>query len=163
MHDIFTLFLHTIVTIIRLAQPGGLRAVVAESVLMRTSSSDSESGPQAGSQPSVVRSHHRRFVHSTNAAIACFALGHRLKDLDSARCGRWIYFEADRGCYKRTGFWLSWINLHDESWGFAVHRGVVDGVALCRMFNRTIHGQILPKYLSSDHDPLYRYHQWEAN
>jgi hypothetical protein len=21
----------------------------------------------------------------------------------------------------------------------------------------------LPKYLSSDHDPLYRFHQWEAN
>src|SRR5215831_18551115 len=35
MHDIFTLFLHAIVTIIRLARPGGLRAVVAESVLMR--------------------------------------------------------------------------------------------------------------------------------
>src|SRR5215467_3919276 len=35
MRDIFTLFLHTIVTIIRLAQPGGLRAVIAESVLMR--------------------------------------------------------------------------------------------------------------------------------
>jgi len=35
MRDIFTLFLHSIVSIIRLAQPGGLRAVVAESVLMR--------------------------------------------------------------------------------------------------------------------------------
>jgi hypothetical protein len=21
----------------------------------------------------------------------------------------------------------------------------------------------LPKYLSSDHDPLYRFHQWQAN
>jgi transposase InsO family protein len=47
--------------------------------------------------------------------------------------------------------------------GFAVHRGVVDGVALCRMFNRVIQTQRLPKYLSSDHDPLYGYHQWEAN
>ena len=47
--------------------------------------------------------------------------------------------------------------------GFAVHRGVVDGVALCRMFNRAIHTQTLPKYLSSDHDPLYRFHQWQAN
>ena len=47
--------------------------------------------------------------------------------------------------------------------GFAVHRGVVDGVALCRMFNRAIHTQALPKYLSSDHDPLYRFHQWQAN
>ena len=35
MRDIFTLFLHSIVTIIRLARPGGLRAVIAESVLMR--------------------------------------------------------------------------------------------------------------------------------
>ena len=35
MRDIFTLVLHAIVTIIRLARPGGLRAVVAESVLMR--------------------------------------------------------------------------------------------------------------------------------
>src|SRR3989442_6915401 len=47
--------------------------------------------------------------------------------------------------------------------GFAVHHGVVDGMALCRMFNRAIHAQTLPKYLSSDHDPLYRFHQWQAN
>jgi len=47
--------------------------------------------------------------------------------------------------------------------GFAVRRGVVDGVALCRMFNRAIQAQTLPRYLSSDHDPLYRFHQWQAN
>ena len=47
--------------------------------------------------------------------------------------------------------------------GFGVHGGIVDGVALCRMFNRAIRGQSLPKYLSSDHDPLYRFHQWQAN
>jgi putative transposase len=35
MRDIFTLFLHAIVTIIRLGKPGGVRSVVAESVLMR--------------------------------------------------------------------------------------------------------------------------------
>ena len=40
---------------------------------------------------------------------------------------------------------------------------IEDGVALCRMFNRAIHAQTLPKYLSSDHDPLYRFHQWQAN
>ena len=47
--------------------------------------------------------------------------------------------------------------------GFGVHRGVVDGVALCRMFNRATRGQPAPTYLSSDHDPLYRFHQWQAN
>jgi len=48
--------------------------------------------------------------------------------------------------------------------GFGVHAGKVDGVALCRMFNRAIRGQYwLPKYLSSDNDPLYRFHHWQAN
>jgi hypothetical protein len=31
------------------------------------------------------------------------------------------------------------------------------------MFQHAIRGQGLPKYLSSDHDPLYRFHQWQAN
>jgi putative transposase len=47
--------------------------------------------------------------------------------------------------------------------GFGVHRGGVDGIALCRMFNRATRGQSSPSYLSSDHDPLYRFHQWQAN
>jgi putative transposase len=47
--------------------------------------------------------------------------------------------------------------------GFGLHGGIVDGVALCRMFHRAIRGHSLPKHLSSDHDPLYRFHQWQAN
>jgi putative transposase len=48
--------------------------------------------------------------------------------------------------------------------GFGVHAGTVDGGALCRMFNRAIRGQRwLPNYLSSDNDPLYKFHQWQAN
>jgi hypothetical protein len=47
--------------------------------------------------------------------------------------------------------------------GFGIQRGVVDGLELCRMFKQAIRGASLPKYLSSDHDPLYRFHQWEAN
>jgi putative transposase len=31
------------------------------------------------------------------------------------------------------------------------------------MFNRAIRWQTVPKYLSSDRDPLYRFHQWQAN
>ena len=32
------------------------------------------------------------------------------------------------------------------------------------MFNRALRGQRwLPKYLSSDHDPLSQFHQWQAN
>jgi transposase InsO family protein len=47
--------------------------------------------------------------------------------------------------------------------GFGVHRGIVDGSALCRMFQQAIRFQSLPKYLSTDNDPLYRFHQWQAN
>ena len=47
--------------------------------------------------------------------------------------------------------------------GFGIHSGVVDGHALCRMFNHAIRGQSSPTRLSSDHDPLYRFHQWHAN
>ena len=37
--------------------------------------------------------------------------------------------------------------------GFGVHAGMVDGVALCRMFHRAIRGQRrMPNFLSSDND-----------
>ena len=47
--------------------------------------------------------------------------------------------------------------------GFGVHAGDVDGTALCRMFNTAISTTGAPKYLSSDHEPLFTYHQWTAN
>ena len=47
--------------------------------------------------------------------------------------------------------------------GFAVHAGALDGPAICRMFGSIIAGRGEPRYLSSDNDPLFRYHQWKAN
>ena len=47
--------------------------------------------------------------------------------------------------------------------GFGIQRRVVEGLALCRMFKQAVRGAGLPKCVSSDHDPLYRFHQWEAN
>jgi transposase InsO family protein len=48
--------------------------------------------------------------------------------------------------------------------GFGVQAGTVSGVTLCRMFHRAIRGHgSRPKYLSSDHDPLYKFNQWQAN
>jgi len=48
--------------------------------------------------------------------------------------------------------------------GFAVQPGVVDGPALCRMFNQVIASvPTLPQCLSSDHDPLFEFHRWQAN
>jgi putative transposase len=84
-------------------------------------------------------------------------LGHmkdRLWSLDLFRC---------ESATLRTHWVLVVIDQFTRIVGFGVHGGIVDGVALCRMFNRAIRGQSLPKYLSSDHDPLYRFHQWQAN
>ena len=47
--------------------------------------------------------------------------------------------------------------------GSGVHAGVVDGIALCRMFNRAIARMSVPKYLSTDNDPLFTYHRWLVN
>jgi len=47
--------------------------------------------------------------------------------------------------------------------GFGVAREHIDGVTVCRMFNQAIAGQPRPKHLSTDHDPLFRFHRWLAN
>jgi putative transposase len=47
--------------------------------------------------------------------------------------------------------------------GFSVHAGDCDGIAYCRLFNKIISGKKPPKYLSSDNDPLYLFHRWQAN
>lgn len=48
--------------------------------------------------------------------------------------------------------------------GFAVHAGVLDGLAVCRMLNRIFATAAnLPTALSTDHDPLFEFHRWKAN
>ena len=47
--------------------------------------------------------------------------------------------------------------------GFGVAREYIDGATVCRMFNQAVAGQPRPKHLSTDHDPLFRFHRWLAN
>ena len=47
--------------------------------------------------------------------------------------------------------------------GIGVHCGAVTGADVCRMFNAAIHGQGVPRHLSTDHDPLFEAHRWMAN
>jgi transposase InsO family protein len=46
--------------------------------------------------------------------------------------------------------------------GFGVAPADLDGPVICRMFNRAIAKQTPPKYLSSDNDPLFRFHRWRG-
>ena len=61
-----------------------------------------------------------------------------------------------------------WVLVVMDQWtrriiGLGVQRGPVDGADFCRMFNTARHGQGAPRYLSTDHDPLFEAHQWRAN
>lgn len=47
--------------------------------------------------------------------------------------------------------------------GFAVNNGDIDGPSLCSMFNSIISNQKLPRRISTDNDPLFKFQRWEAN
>jgi len=47
--------------------------------------------------------------------------------------------------------------------GVGVARADINGLGMYRMFNHAITGQHLPKHVSTDHDPLFRFHRWLAN
>jgi transposase InsO family protein len=47
--------------------------------------------------------------------------------------------------------------------GFGVAAANLDGPGVCRMFNCAIARQSMPRHLSSDHDPLFRFQRWLAN
>ncbi len=104
----------------------------------------------------ILARHYRPGQDSDGPSWLTF-LGH-MKDslwsMDLFRCAsatlqsHWVLVVMDQYTRRIIGF----------------HAGKVDGVALCRMFNRAIRGQRgMPKYVSSDNDPLYRFHQWQAN
>ena len=105
----------------------------------------------------VLATHYRPAPHSGGPSWLTF-LGHAkdsLWSIDLFRCesailrSHWVLVVMDQ--YTRRIV------------GFGIHAGTVDGRALCRMFNHAIRGLSRPTRLSSDHDPLYRFHQWRAN
>jgi hypothetical protein len=82
MRDVFTLFLHAIVINMRLVRPGGLRSVVAESVLIRQQVLILNRG-RAGSQPPSLRSRYRRSMHFVDAPGPGHAVSHRAEAIDA--------------------------------------------------------------------------------
>src|SRR5258705_286369 len=105
----------------------------------------------------AVKAHHDvvRESHHDHIAV-CALLKDSLWSIDLFRCAsatlrsHWVLVVMDQ--YTRRII------------GFGVHAGTLNGAALCRIFNRAIRGQLwMPKYLSSDNDPLYRFHRWQAN
>ena len=84
MRDVFTLFLHAIVVIIRLGRPGGLRSVVAESVLLRHQvlilNRGRKRAPNLRTSDRIIAGLCTLLMRPARV----FAVGCRLKALDSA-------------------------------------------------------------------------------
>ena len=47
--------------------------------------------------------------------------------------------------------------------GFVVHPDQISGMDLCCLFNKIISQKNIPKFLSSDNDPLFQFYRWQAN
>jgi putative transposase len=73
-------------------------------------------------------------------------------------------FRCESATLRTTRYWWSWINIRAGSLGSASMRewSMVSHSVGCS--TAPFEGNSwMPKYLSSDNDPLYRFHQWQAN
>ena len=83
MRDVVILFVHLIVTVVRLAGPGGLRSIVAESVLVKHQLRILNRGRKRA--PNLRGgSYHRRFVRPFHAPGTLSPLRHRSEAVHSA-------------------------------------------------------------------------------
>jgi len=122
-----------------------------------------------------------QIFQSFGITISCFSVGRILRKnkhlLPSGGGPSWLTFIG----YMKDSLWSvdlfrcesmhlrsHWVMVIIDQYsrrviGFSFHAGDCDGIAYCRMFNEIISGKLLPKYLSSDNDPLFLFHRWKAN
>ena len=105
----------------------------------------------------VLAKHYRPAPHGTGPSWLSF-IGHTkdsLWSVDLFRCesivlrSYWVLVVMDQFTRRLVGI--------------GVHCGTVTGADLCRLFNAAIHGQGVPRHLSTDHDPVFEAHRWMAN
>ena len=105
----------------------------------------------------VLRKHHKSHPNGGGPSWLTF-IGHMqdsLWSVDLFRCesihlrSHWVMVVIDKFTRRIIGF--------------SVVAGDPNGVAVCCMFTKIIAGKNPPKYLSSDNDPLFELHRWQAN
>jgi len=77
-------------------------------------------------------------------------------------------WSIDLFCCESISLKTHWILVIMDVWsrrivGFSVQAGPVHGPTVCRMFNEIASQKNMPLYISTDHDPLFKFHRWEAN
>ena len=85
-------------------------------------------------------------------------------DMQRTAHGRSTYFVVNPCCYGRIGCWWSWTTTPAGSLALASMLALSTVRRCVACSKQAIRGVTsFPRYLSSDHDPLFRFHQWEAN
>ena len=82
MRDLLILLVHLIATLARLMGPGGLRSVVAESLLVKQQTAHSQSLATPGAEPPRIGSDRRRRVCALHAPGPRAPLGRRAQTVD---------------------------------------------------------------------------------
>ncbi len=169
MTAVWVTLLHLVVTAAKLCGPGGVRAVIAENLLLRQ-------------QLIVLRRPRQRAPNLTSTervlcGLGAIFLGPRRihKVAIGVRPSTLLAFHQAlvRRKYRRLfsssrrpkkpgpkGPSEALIRAIVE---LGVQRWAVDGSSLCRMFNHAVRGQGAPRHLSTDHDPLFEEHRWHAH
>ena len=111
----------------------------------------------------ILARHYKPVHGKTDRPTWLTLIGHNRDSLWSRGAGPFDLFRCESLTVQSY-----WVLVIMDQWsrriiGFGIHRGNVDGISLCRMFNQASSGTDPPRYLSSDNDPLFRFHRWRAN
>ena len=150
MKDLLLPLLHLAVTAAKLCRPGGVRAVIAENLLLKQQlivlRRSRQRAPNLRVGDRLLCGFGALFL--SPGRIRKVAIGLRPSTLLTCQ-SYWVLVVMDQFTRRLVGF--------------GVHRGPVDAPSLCRMCNAAIHGRGAPRHLSTDHDPLFEAHRWTAN
>jgi len=148
MRDLVILAIHLLVTFAKLRRAGGIRAVAAESLLLKhqllISNRSRQRTPNLTTPDRLVL-----------GLTTLFVSPRRIPKL-AALIKPATLFKFHKALVNRKYRLLFSSSSHRRKPG-------PKGPSVCRMFNRAIAGQSLPKRVSTDHDPLFRFHRWLAN
>jgi putative transposase len=164
MRDWFVLIAHLIITTIRTVTPGGARAVIAESLILKHQllilNRSRKKAPRLRTLDRIVR----RILANHPLPKSGGGGPSWLSAIAEARDSLWSVDLIRCESILLKSFWVMVVMdvFSRRIIGFGVETGAY------RRHPRLPHVQrgpvrSLPKRLSSDHDPLFRFHRWRAN
>ena len=178
MRDLVLLAIHLLVTLIKFLRPGGVRAVAAESLVLKHQllicNRSRQRAPNLSTVSRLLLGLAFLFLrpHRIPKLSVILKPATLLKFHKTLVDGKYRRLFSSSGRPRKPGpkgpsaqliVMLVMDVFTRRIIGFGVERADLDGVAVCRMFNRAIARQPLPKHISTDHDPLFRFQRWLAN